>query len=66
MNWDVIEGKWEQLKGSARQQWGKLTADDVDRAQGSRDKLAGALQERYGWAKEDAERELDDWARRNL
>ena len=66
MNWDIIEGKWDQLKGSAQEHWGKLTNDDMDVAEGNREKLSGRLQERYGWAKEDAEREIDEWARRNL
>lgn len=64
MNWDIIEGKWEQMKGEAQQQWGKLTGDDMDRARGNRDELVGRLQERYGWAREKAENEVDDWAKR--
>ena len=63
MNWDQIEGKWKQLKGSVRQQWGKLTDDDVAMIGGSRDKFVGKLQERYGIAKEEAQRRADDWAR---
>lgn len=59
MNWDRIEGNWKQLTGKVRQQWGKLTDDDLDRAEGNRDKLVGSLQERYGWEKSHAERELD-------
>ena len=61
MNMDQIEGKWKQLKGSAKVQWGKLTDDDLDIIEGKRDKLVGKVQERYGHAKEDAEREVDDW-----
>ena len=61
MNWDQIEGKWKQLKGSVKQQWAKLTDDDLDHIAGSRDKFAGKLQERYGIAKEEAERKADDW-----
>ncbi len=63
MNWDIVEGNWKQLKGSVREQWGKLTDDDLDEAAGKRDKLAGKLQERYGWAKNDAERQVDDYFR---
>ncbi|GGG82386.1 UPF0337 protein [Salipiger pallidus] len=61
MNWDVIEGKWKQLKGDAKVQWGKLTDDDLDRAEGNRDKLIGVVQERYGIEKDQAEREVDEF-----
>lgn len=61
---DKIAGKWKQLKGSAKEQWGKLTDDDLDRAEGKRDKLVGSIQERYGIAKEEAEKEYDTWASR--
>jgi len=63
MNWDQIEGKWKQMKGSLRQQWGKLTDDDLDVIAGQRDKLVGKLQERYGYAKEDAQRRADEWVK---
>lgn len=56
---DIFEGRWRQLKGEAKRVWGKLTDDDWDRAEGNRDKLVGALQERYGWEKAYAESELD-------
>lgn len=61
MNWDEIEGKWKQFKGKAKEQWGDLTDDDMDRAAGKRDQLVGIVQERYGRAKAEAEREVDDW-----
>jgi uncharacterized protein YjbJ (UPF0337 family) len=61
MNWDQIEGKWKQMRGSARQQWGKLTDDDLEAINGQRDKLVGKLQERYGIAREEAQRRADDW-----
>lgn len=61
MNWDQIEGNWKQWKGSLRQQWGKLTDDDIDVARGSRERLAGKLQERYGIAREEAERQIDSF-----
>lgn len=61
MNSDIIEGKWEQLKGSVQKQWGKLTHDDVDQVQGDATKLSGLLQEQYGKSKEEAEREIDEW-----
>ncbi|KUO60572.1 MAG: hypothetical protein APF80_02630 [Alphaproteobacteria bacterium BRH_c36] len=64
MNWDQIEGKWKQFKGSAKQQWGELTDDELDRAAGRRDKLEGIIQERYGVAKEEAKKQVDDWMSR--
>ncbi|GGH52341.1 CsbD family protein [Frigidibacter albus] len=61
MNWDIVEGNWKQLKGSAKEQWGKLTDDDLDVAAGKRDKLAGLVQEKYGKTKDEAEREVDKY-----
>jgi uncharacterized protein YjbJ (UPF0337 family) len=61
VNWDVIKGKWSQFKGDARTQWGKITDDDWDQIAGRREKLAGVLQERYGWEREEAERRVDDF-----
>ena len=61
MNWDQVEGKWKQLKGSALEHWGKLTEDDLDRIAGKRDQLIGSIQERYGIAKEAAEKQTDEW-----
>jgi uncharacterized protein YjbJ (UPF0337 family) len=58
MNTDVLEGKWKQMRGQAREWWGKLTDDDLDTIVGKRDKLVGTLQEKYGWAKERAEQEI--------
>lgn len=63
MNWDQIEGKWEQVKGSARERWGKLTDDDVQRAKGNREQLVGIIQERYGKLREEAEEEVAAWER---
>jgi len=63
MNWDIVEGNWKQLKGSAKEQWGKLTDDDLDVAAGKRDKLAGLVQEKYGKTRDEAEREVDDYFR---
>jgi uncharacterized protein YjbJ (UPF0337 family) len=65
MNWDRIEGNWKQFKGQAKEQWGKLTDDDFDKAAGRRDQLAGRIQERYGIVKDDAERQIDDWLARD-
>lgn len=61
MNWDQIEGNWKQIKGNVRTQWGKLTDDDLEVVAGKRDKLAGVLQERYGIAKEAAEKQVKEW-----
>ncbi|MGO4852746.1 CsbD family protein [Phaeovulum sp. W22_SRMD_FR3] len=61
MNWDIIEGKWTQLKGSVKENWGDLTDNDLTEVAGKRDKLAGKLQERYGWAKDKAEQEVDNY-----
>jgi uncharacterized protein YjbJ (UPF0337 family) len=63
MNWDQIEGKWKQVKGSVRKQWGELTDDDLTKMAGSRDKFVGVLQERYGIAKEEAQKRADEWAK---
>ncbi len=63
MNWDRIEGQWKQLKGKMTEQWGKLTEDDLDVVAGRRDQLAGKLQERYGYAKDEAERQVAAWQR---
>ena len=56
---DIFEGKWKQMRGKIREQWGKLTNDDVDKINGKRDILVGLLQERYGYAKEKAESEIN-------
>jgi uncharacterized protein YjbJ (UPF0337 family) len=61
MNWNQIEGNWEQFKGQIQSQWGKLTNDDLDVIKGNRRQLAGRIQERYGRAEEEAEREIETW-----
>jgi len=63
MDWNRVEGNWKQLKGRAKQQWGKLTDDDLTASNGRRDELAGKVQERYGIEKDAARRQVDDWAR---
>jgi uncharacterized protein YjbJ (UPF0337 family) len=63
MNWDQIEGSWKELKGKVRQKWGKLTDDEVDQISGKREELVGRLQKKYGYARDAAEREVDDWSR---
>ena len=71
MNDDILAGKWKQVRGNARQWWGKLTDDDLDRMTGKTEELAGKLQERYGWSRDRAYdeikrrlRELDAMAER--
>jgi len=64
MNWDRIEGNWKQVTGQAKAQWGKLTDNDLDVIAGRRDQLAGKIQEHYGVAKDEAERQLVEWQRR--
>ena len=61
MNWDQMEGKWKQMKGAARKQWGKLTDDDLAFMAGSKEQFVGRLQERYGIAKEVAQTQADEW-----
>jgi uncharacterized protein YjbJ (UPF0337 family) len=61
MNWDRIEGNWKQVTGKVKVQWGKLTDDDIDVVAGRRDQLAGKIQERYGIAKDEAEKQLSAW-----
>jgi uncharacterized protein YjbJ (UPF0337 family) len=64
MNTDILRGKWNQMKGKAKQKWGKLTDDDLDKIEGSRDELVGVIQEKYGKTREAAEKEVDDWSSR--
>jgi uncharacterized protein YjbJ (UPF0337 family) len=64
MNWQQVEGKWTQLKGQAKQRWGKLTDDDLDVIDGKREELLGRLQSRYAKSREDAEREINEWQSR--
>ena len=64
MNWNQMEGNWEQFKGKVQAQWGKLTNDDLDVIHGNRKQLLGKIQERYGKAQEEVEREVDDWMTR--
>jgi uncharacterized protein YjbJ (UPF0337 family) len=61
VNRDILKGKWTQLKGGIRTRWGKLTDDDLTQIEGEAEKLIGKLQERYGYRREEAERELDDY-----
>ena len=61
MNWDRIEGNWKQVSGKAKLQWGKLTGDDLDVIAGRREQLVGKIQERYGVARDEAEKQLTEW-----
>ncbi len=65
MNWNQVEGNWEQFKGKVQTQWGKLTNDDLDVIRGNRKELAGKLQKHYGKTQEEVDREIDDWSARN-
>ena len=62
MNWNLIEGKWKQMKGQLREKWGNLTDDDLEMIAGKRDQLIGRLQVRYGIAKEEAAKQVDEFA----
>jgi uncharacterized protein YjbJ (UPF0337 family) len=64
MNWDIVEGNWKQFKGKAKEQWGKLTDDDLDVIAGKRDQLAGRVQEAYGVSKDEAEKQIRDFETR--
>jgi uncharacterized protein YjbJ (UPF0337 family) len=64
MNKDTLRGQWNQLKGSVREQWGKLTDDDLDRIEGQSEQLVGRIQERYGIARDEAQRQVEDWTPR--
>jgi uncharacterized protein YjbJ (UPF0337 family) len=63
MNWDQLEGKWKQYSGKVKEKWGKLTDDDLTVINGRRDQLIGKIQERYGIVKQDAEQQVDEFAR---
>ncbi len=65
MNKDELSGNWKQFKGKAKEKWGKLTDDDMTVIEGKRDHLVGKIQERYGYAKDQAEKEVSDWETHN-
>ena len=60
---DILQGKWHELKGQVKQQWGKLTDDDMAKLSGKQEELAGVLQQRYGYTKEKSELEINNWLR---
>ncbi|HYB44655.1 MAG TPA: CsbD family protein [Candidatus Methylomirabilis sp.] len=64
MNKDILEGKWKELKSKVKEQWGKLTDDDLDRVEGQSERLIGLLQQRYGYAREKAEQEYKQFVDR--
>jgi uncharacterized protein YjbJ (UPF0337 family) len=61
MNRDVLEGKWKQLRGKVREEWGELTDDELDQINGRRDQLVGKIQEKYGYTRDEAERQVDEF-----
>jgi len=61
VNWDRIAGNWKQMKGALKTRWGKLTDDELDQMSGQRDQLVGKIQERYGCAKDEAEKQVREW-----
>ena len=65
MNEDTINGNWKQFKGKVKEQWGKLTDDDLDVIAGKRDQLVGKIQERHGIARDDAETHVSDWEKQS-
>ncbi|MEZ4616515.1 MAG: CsbD family protein [Caldilineaceae bacterium] len=65
MNENILQGKWMQIKGGVRQQWGKLTHDDLDWVQGNYEQLLGLIQERYGFARDKAKAELDQFLQKH-
>ena len=64
MNWDRIAGNWKMAKGKVKEQWGKLTDDDLDKIAGKRDQLVGKIQNSYGIGKDEAEKQINDWESR--
>jgi uncharacterized protein YjbJ (UPF0337 family) len=64
MNWDQIAGNWKQYKGNVMSTWGKLTDDDMETINGKRTELLGLIQTRYGYAKEQADQEIDQWIKK--
>jgi uncharacterized protein YjbJ (UPF0337 family) len=63
MNWDQVKGKWHEVKGSIRAKWGELTDDEIEELDGNREKMVGKIQQKYGVAKEEAEKQVDDWTK---
>jgi uncharacterized protein YjbJ (UPF0337 family) len=64
MNSDTLQGEWHQLKGKVKAQWGRLTDDQIDEVNGNVEVLAGHVQKAYGLSRDEAEKNVDDWAHR--
>ena len=64
MNWDRVEGNWKQVTGKGKEQWGKLTDDEITQMNGNREQLEGKIQARYGYSKDKAKEEVDSWFNR--
>ena len=64
MNWDRIEGNWREFKGKAKEQWGKLTDDDIDVIAGKRDQMVGRVQKASGVTRDEADKQVRDWESR--
>jgi uncharacterized protein YjbJ (UPF0337 family) len=65
MNKDIIQGKWKEIKGQLKQQWGKLTDNEISQMQGTYEELEGVLQKKYGYAKNEAKREIESFIKKN-
>jgi uncharacterized protein YjbJ (UPF0337 family) len=65
MNEDILKGKWHELKGHVKHQWGDLTDDDVTKLNGTTEELQGLLQKRYGYQKDEAKKQIDEFVKRN-
>ncbi|GAB6058115.1 CsbD family protein [Desulfonatronum parangueonense] len=63
MNWDKVKGNWSQAKGTIKSKWGKLTDDELTQIDGEREKFIGKIQEKYGIARDEAEKQVDDWTK---
>lgn len=64
MNWDRVQGNWKQFTGQVKEQWGKLTDDDIAQINGNREQLEGKIQARYGYAKDQVKQDIDNWLNR--
>ena len=61
MNWDQVKGNWKQFTGQVRERWGEFTDDELEAAKGQREQFEGLLQKKFGWAKEQAKKEIDEF-----
>jgi uncharacterized protein YjbJ (UPF0337 family) len=65
MNWDRVQGDWKQFSGKVKEKWGQLTDDDLAQINGNREQLEGKIQSRYGYAKDQVKKDVDDWLNRS-